>query len=507
MKEFGAKVNLGDITALTNRTPIIQDGELTGAMAIFQDISDLEQVSEELDKVKELNKELEGIIESVSDGLYITDGIGNTIRINSAYEKITGIGSKEVLGKHMKELVEEGVYSQSVTLLVLEEEEPVTIMHEIKTGKEVLITGNPVFNEAGEIVRVVTTVRDMEELNSLKEELEETKKLSKQYYSELERLREQQLDLEDVVIKSDEMEKIFNLALQVAKADSTVLVMGESGVGKEIIARTIHKSSSRGDNSLIKVNCGAIPDNLLEAELFGYEEGAFTGAKAGGKPGMFELADEGTLFLDEIGEMPINMQAKLLQVIQEHKVTRIGGVESIKVNFRLLTATNRNLKAMVDNKEFREDLYYRLNVVPIDIPPLRLRKQDILPLVNYYLNQLNQKYEENKNLSAAAEELMVDYNWPGNVRELTNLLERVILTTDKNTITDELLQRYMNFDSDQNQDEIVVNNVIPLKEAVSRVEKEILELLKEEDKTTYEMANILGVNQSTIVRKINKYFN
>nr|WP_239559051.1 sigma-54-dependent Fis family transcriptional regulator [Sporohalobacter salinus] len=503
-EEFGGKINFGDVTALINRSPICKDGELRGSMAIFQDISELEEVSEELNTVKNLNKELDAIIESVSDGLYITDGYGDTIRINSAYEEITGIKSEEVLGRNMKDLVEEGVFSEAVTFQVLDKREPVSVMHEIKTGQKVLSTGNPVFNEEGEIVRVVTTARDVKELNHLKQELEKTKELSKKYYSELEKLRLQQLELDEVVVKSEKMNKIFDLALQVGRVDSTVLITGESGVGKEIIARTIHKVSDRKDGSLIKVNCGAIPDNLLEAELFGYEKGAFTGAKSEGKLGMFELANDGTLFLDEIGELPLNLQVKLLRALQEKQIMRIGGTESIDINTRIISATNRDLNQMMIEGKFREDLYYRLNVVPIYVPALRDRRDDIAPLISYFLDKFNDKFNTNKKLTLDAIKALEGYNWPGNVRELENLIERLVVMADRDMINMDYLPKHINKTQEEERD-IEICDIIPLKQGVSKVEKDLVKMALEKYGSTYKAAEMLKVSQPTVVRKKNKY--
>lgn len=502
--EFGEKINIGGVVALTNRSPICKDGEIRGSMAIFQDISELEKVSEELNTVKNLNKELDAIIESVSDGLYITDGNADTIRINSAYEEITGIKSEEVLGRNMKELVAEGVFSEAVTFQVLEKEEPVSVMHDIKTGKQVLSTGNPVFNKDGEIVRVVTTARDVEELNYLKQELEKTKELSKKYYSELEKLRSQQLEFDEVVIKSGKMEKVFDLALQVGRVDSTVLVTGESGVGKEIIARTIHKVSDRKDGSLIKVNCGAIPDNLLEAELFGYEEGAFTGAKSEGKMGMFELANDGTLFLDEIGELPLNLQVKLLRALQEKEIMRVGGTESIDINARIISATNQDLEQMTKEGKFREDLYYRLNVVPIYVPPLRERKEDITPLISHFLQEFNEKFEVNKTIASTAIEALENYEWMGNVRELENLIERLVVMTSEQMITLDCLPEYIKKKQKGNLD-IEIFDIIPLKQGVSKVEKDLVKMALDKYGSTYKAAEVLEVSQPTVVRKKKKY--
>ncbi|AZO96350.1 sigma-54-dependent Fis family transcriptional regulator [Halocella sp. SP3-1] len=503
-EESGKKLNIGNVTVLTNRSLIYKNGELKGAMAIFQDVSDLEKISEELNIVKNLNKELDAIIESVSDGLYITNGKGDTIRINSSYEKITGIKSEDVLGRNMRELVAEGIFSESVTFQVLEKREPVTVMHELKSGQRILSTGNPVFNEEGKIVRVVTTARDVKELNHLKEELEKTKQLSKKYYSELEKLRLQQLELDDVVVKSDKMEKIIDLALQIGGVDSTVLITGESGVGKEIIARTIHKSSKRSKNSFMKVNCGAIPDNLLEAELFGYEKGAFTGAKSDGKPGIFELADKGTILLDEVGELPLNLQVKLLRVLQEEEIMRVGGTESIKIDVRVLAATNRDLDIMLQEGTFREDLYYRLNVVPIHIPPLRERKADIAPLSYNFLNQFNKKYNVNKKIALETIEYLEYYKWPGNVRELKNLIERFVVMYSQDIIEPRILPKKIK-EIENKETDIKVTDIIPLKKAVSKVEKDILKMAFEKCSSTYEVARVLEVSQPTVVRKRKKY--
>lgn len=334
----------------------------------------------------------------------------------------------------MEELVEKGVFSESVTFKVFEERAPVSVMHEIKTGQTVLSTGHPVFNEEGEIVRVVTTARDVKELNHVKEELNKAKKLSEKYYSELEKLRKQQAKMEDIVVKSGEMKNVMDLAIQMGRVDSTVLITGESGVGKEVVAKAIHQSSERTSGSLIKVNCGAIPDNLLEAELFGYAEGSFTGAKKGGKPGMFELADGGSLFLDEIAELPLNLQVKLLRVLQEEEIIRVGGTKPIKIDVRIIAATNRDLAKMLKEGEFREDLFYRLNVVPIEIPPLRERKEDISQLIFKFLDDFNKKYNKNKKIDLDTINFLESYDWPGNVRELKNLIERFVVISEKDII-------------------------------------------------------------------------
>lgn len=392
----------------------------------------------------ELEENLNTIIEGISDGLYITDGDGYTTRINSTYEKITGIKAEDVMGKHMKKLVDQGYYSDSVTLHVLEEKKSVTISHKIKTGKEVMVTGTPVFDDSGNITRVVTTVRDMEALNKMKSELQKTKKLNTKYYNEIEKLRSQQLKLNDYIIHSTKMKKIVDLAIRSGQFNSTVLIQGESGVGKEIIARIIHKSSQTKNSkngSLIKVNCGAIPKNLLESELFGYEKGAFTGAKKNGKPGMFELAEDGTLFLDEIAELPLKLQVKLLRALQEREIIRV------------------------------------------------------------------ERFDTNKKLSLKLIELLENHDWPGNVRQLKNIIERLVVMVENDIISKKHLpadfKDKLNINCNQNM--INIKNNLDLKQAVKKLEKEIIKNAMKKANTTREISSLIGVSQPTVVRKINKY--
>ncbi len=501
--QIATKLNIGDTLVISNRTPLVKEGEIIGAIGIFQDISDLESISKELKYTRNLNRELDTIIEAVSDGLYITDGQGYTTRINSTYEKISGIKAEQVMGRHMKELVDEGYYSESVTLHVLEERKPVTITHEIRTGIEVMVTGTPVFDEEGDIVRVVTTVRDMEALSKMKHELKESKKLTARYYNELEQLRLQQLELNDIIVQSPVMKEIIELAARLGQFNSTVLITGESGVGKEIIARTIHKASysSTRNGSLIKVNCGAIPENLIESELFGYEKGAFTGAKKDGKPGLFELAENGTLFLDEVSELPFSLQVKLLRALQEREFIRVGGTKPIKINTRIIAATNKNLEELVERGEFREDLYYRLNVVPIHVPPLRERREDVGPLILHFLREFNNRFKTNKKLSLELISFLENIDWPGNVRQLENTIERLVVMVPDDIITVEHLPEEIRRENEN----LYTNQSMNLKEVVERVEKEVIIKAMKKANTTREIASVIGVSQPTVVRKMKKY--
>lgn len=307
----------------------------------------------------------------------------------------------------------------------------------------------------------------------------------------------------NIIYNSDKMDKIIDLALRVAKVDSTVLIEGESGVGKGVLSYFLHKNSLRYDKPFIKINCGSIPENLLESELFGYEKGSFSGANKEGKIGLIQLADKGTLFLDEIGELPLNLQVKLLNVIQHKELTKVGGTTIIPIDIRIIAATNRNLQDMVRNKAFREDLYYRLKVVPITIPPLRERQEDIHPLVLNFLNKFNKKYNYNKKISPEAMKILLNYNWYGNIREVENLIERLVVTTN-----DDIINRqdiidcqlvsvidYSSFD---------VNKISSYKNIIAEYERKLLLDVMSQCKSTYEMAEILNLDRSTIRKKFKR---
>jgi transcriptional regulator with PAS, ATPase and Fis domain len=308
-----------------------------------------------------------------------------------------------------------------------------------------------------------------------------------------------------VIAYSVEMGRVLQLAAKVAAVDTTVLLLGESGAGKEVVARFIHSTSPRRRGPFVNLNCGAIPATLLESELFGYESGAFTGARREGKPGIVEVASGGTLFLDEISELPSDLQVKLLQLIQERKVVRVGGVRPLAVDIRIIAATNRDLAAMVARGEFRVDLFYRLNVVPITIPPLRERPDDVIPLIYHFLDKYNKAHGYQKTMSGEAREVLARYSWPGNVRELENLIERLVVTVEADEIGASDLPQYVFERDGEWQPTVVVGGIMPLRQATEEVERQIIERALSQEKSTYGMAKLLGVNQSTVVRKIKKY--
>jgi transcriptional regulator with PAS, ATPase and Fis domain len=303
----------------------------------------------------------------------------------------------------------------------------------------------------------------------------------------------------DIVAESSAMKEVIHRAFKVAGVDSSVLLTGETGVGKEVVAKIIHKHSRRAGSSFVKINCGAIPGELLESELFGYEPGSFTGARPGGKPGLIELANRGTLFLDEIAELPFKLQSKLLRVIQEREIMRIGSTGTKKVDFRLIAATNKNLRDLTSGKVFREDLFYRINVVPIHIPPLRERKEDIVPFVAYFLHIFNTKYRLHKRITPVVIQKFLEYDWPGNVRELQNVVERLLVTSSSNLIMDGEIFK-------PSYPGKLPDKALPkLRKVLEKTEKEFILGVVQRYKTTREMAEAMGISQSAVVKKMHKY--
>lgn len=451
-----------------------------------------------------IEKYLKAIIECSFDGIYITDGEANTWMINEAYERITGLNSETLLGENMWTLMERGIISSSGSLLAIAEKRIVTLYQTFSTGKRAMITSTPIFDDEGEIVLVETNVRDLTEICALREQAERDKNELEQR-RQLEFIQEKKVDM---VVCDENTIKTLLLADSVAKMDTTVVLCGESGVGKEVFAKYIRDNSRRKDAPYVKVNCGAIPENLIESELFGYEKGAFTGANKNGKIGLFEMADHGTIFLDEIGELPLNMQVKLLRVLQEQEIERIGGTKPVKIDVRIIAATNRNLEKMMEEKKFREDLYYRLMVFPIHIPALRERKKDIEPLAEYFLKELNNRYKGNKHLADNCMMILENYQWPGNVRELKNIVERAFIISQSDEITTESIpitdaNAHMN-KYRKAKDSLVIDTDIPMEEAVKQLEMIYMDKAFEKYGNVRDAAQSLGMSASTFVRKRQK---
>ncbi len=449
---------------------------------------------------------LHDIIDNSYDGIYITDASGKTLLVNKAYERIFDIPREKLIGRYMKDLVAEGILSTSVTQDVVDSRDVVTRTQTNSNNKEVFITGNPVFDEKGNVHHVITNVRDITELISLNKELQAQMDRADLYQSQL---MQESAD-KNIVCGSEEFSAVLSMAQKISRMDSTVLILGETGVGKEIVAQYIHKHSMRDGKPYIKINCGAIPQNLLESELFGYVPGAFTGASTKGKPGMFELADTGTLFLDEIGELPINLQSALLRVLQDREVTRVGGQKSKKVDVRIVAATNRNLEEMIEEGTFRSDLYYRLNVVSIKIPPLRERKGDIPQLAEKTLEELNQKYKQNKVLSPHFIQHLLRHDWPGNIRELKNFIEKQFVLSDDDILDAPLApaftEKQVAHDAEAATAKPVSDALPTYAQARETMERDLIRRAMEQGGSTYKAAALLDMSQPTFFRKYKELF-
>jgi PAS domain S-box-containing protein len=505
--QAGEKIVINGHSFFINRSDITFDNCNLGAVIILQDATEIEEISKNLNSVKKLNQELDAIFESSFDGIMIGDEKGNGVKFNRSLVRITGLEPWHFLGR-IADLEENGIFlCESVTLKGLREKRTVTAIQKVFNGKEVFCTANPIIDSDGKASGVVTNVRDLTELNQLKEELEKSNLLATRYHAELSELMYEKLKKEKIIAESPGMRKVFSLIIRAARTDSTIMILGESGVGKEVLARIIHKTSNRSEKgSFIQINCGAIPENLLESELFGYEAGAFTGANPKGKAGLFEIADNGTLLLDEIGDLSLNLQVKLLRVLQEREFYRIGSTIVRKLDIRIISATNVNIWEKVQTGSFREDLYYRLNVLPIEVPPLRERKEDILPLAVHFVRLLNEKYEFEKRIAPESFSILESYSWPGNVRELQNVLERLWILSDGDLIEpDNVDLQLNNLKSRQKNPSVFVSELLPMKEAKERLEKELIKMAFDCCPSVRKAARILDMDHAGLIRKAEKY--
>lgn len=498
-----------EIGILVDYSPILNyKNEVDGIIIVAQDLPMVEEMAMEIEYIKDLNKDLNAILSSIYDEILVVNNKGELLRYSeNIIRDFWNVDLKELIGKNILELEDLGLFTPSVTRLVLEKRKKVSVVQETKTGRKILAVGNPVFNEKNELDRIIIASRDITETTKLKSELHEIKKISEQYKKELDDFKSKDRFLKKLIYCSPKMEMIINQAKKIADFSSTVLLYGESGVGKEVIAQAIHQLGRRQAKPFLKLNCGAIPENLLESELFGYSKGSFTGADKNGKEGYFKQADGGILFLDEIGEMPIHLQVKLLRVLQEQEIIPIGSTTPIKVNVQIIAATNKKLEKMVEEGTFREDLFYRLNVIPIHIPPLRERTEDISLLAFHFLQQLNEKYERNYHLTPDAINVLEFYPWPGNVRELQNIIERLVVTAEHSSIDAEFVSQFLSMGFEHKKMKPVITRVIPLQEAVDYVEEQLIVMAMNQYKTTTKAAKALGISQSSVSRKYQKILN
>lgn len=454
-------------------------------------------LQKENETLRDTKNELKQILHYTYDEIYVTDAHGDTLFVSESSKKLTGLPPEAFIGKNIKELDEEGIITNSATLKTMKTNTVHTVEQKYPNGITVLATSQPIFDSKGKIYRIVTSSRDITELAEIKKKLDQVTmgsnkqgqtKLKVFYYRGLITANEQFLD-------------VIHMAQKVAKLDSSILIRGESGVGKGLIAKMIHDLSYRANKKFVQINCGAIQPSLIESELFGYESGAFTGANKKGKPGLVELASGGTLFLDEIGEMPLDMQVKLLHLVQEKTFLKVGGTKELRSDIRIISATNEDLQQLITEKKFREDLYYRLHVVPLHIPSLRKRKDDILILIDFFLNKFNKIHHQSVSLDRNSKLLLQLGEFPGNIRELENLIEQIVVTTSSSTVSPRDLQMFFQHGNDEENK----NRSLTLKQLVEKTEKQVITQALKKHKTTRDLAAVLGVSQTTIMRKLKKY--
>ncbi|MDR3560281.1 MAG: sigma-54-dependent Fis family transcriptional regulator [Negativicutes bacterium] len=499
MGEINQQQVIGTCKILTSRSPIRKGNKILGAVGIFQDITELQAVAAELENIQDLKSTLESVIESSFEGIVVVDLQGTITMINQAYGDFLGIDPKKAIGRPATEVIP----NTRMHLVVQNRKAEIGEVQRIGENN-VVVTRTPIIKD-GEVTGAVGKVlfKDVKDLRILATKLNKLQSELEYYKEELRKTFGGKYTIESIISKSEKMQWLKSIAIKAAKGQSTVLLMGESGTGKELFAHAIHHASSRRTAPFIKVNCAAIPENLLESELFGYEEGAFTGARKGGKPGKFELANGGTIFLDEIGDMTMAMQVKLLRVLQEREIERLGGTKTSNVDIRVITATNRDLEQLVKQGAFRHDLYYRLNIISLSIPPLRERREDIPLLCAVLLQKISNNLNcAIKGVSPTIMKIFMDYNWPGNVRELENVLERAVnLMDDEEFIMPEHLPPTIKKLNKQ-----VEKTGLDIYGVLDETERqEIFKALETVGGNKSKAAQLLGLHRSGFYKRLKKY--
>ena len=455
-------------------------------------------------------EELKELLNYYYGNIFVVDGKGKIIYANASAAESVGSTIDDITGKNCQEMEMEGYYDKSVALDAIRKKKRVLSVYKTRIGLNVVCSANPILDECGNVTRVVVFSQDEALMREIMNDVEEERKKNISIQQTLSYIQEK-MACQNIVSSSPEMERLFKMLLNVARTDTTVTIYGESGTGKEVLANFVHQNSMRSNKPFIPINCAAIPAELMEAEFFGYEKGSFTGANREGKAGLFEMADHGTIFLDELGEMPLSLQSKLLRVLESGEVKRIGSSKTIKTDVRIIAATNRNLTKMVDEKTFREDLYYRLNVIPVNIPPLIERPEDIEALSEHFLNEFNRKYGRNVEISEDVLNKFKKYSWPGNIRELKNEIERYVVTEGQvssvlnDNIRHSMTDVNIKFTNSNISKNITVKN-IPLKEVMDRYEIEyIRHVIDDCEGVMTEAAKRLGIHRSALYKKIDKF--
>ncbi|HHY27805.1 MAG TPA: sigma 54-interacting transcriptional regulator [Desulfitobacterium dehalogenans] len=499
--QIGKKYRCRNVTMVVNMTPLNIEGSIEGAIVIFQDLTDLEHTAKELETVKALNKTFDTVLNIIRDGIVVVDERGKTTLVNQAMANFLTLPPDKIIGRPIAEILASSRLHHVASTGLSESSEVLTIQ-----GKPIIVSSSPIIKEGNVVGAVGKAVfPHLAEAQELAEKVRCLEHKVSFFQEELQKNMTAQTIMKDMIAESPQMKRLKDEISIVASSSSTVLITGESGTGKEVVAHAVHLCSERCQGPFIKVNCAAIPESLMEAEMFGYEGGAFTGASRSGKPGRIERADGGTLFLDEIGEMPLALQAKLLRVLQDREVERLGSTESIKVNVRILAATNKKLINAIANAEFRSDLYYRLNVINLHIPPLRERLEDIKPLTHFFITKFNTILKANvMGISNNAMAALLNYSWPGNIRELENVVERAVNYAPSGLI--ELLHLPHNIISCNPPMIHAENDGIRHQDKIGQIEREmIMAALEKTGGNKTKAAKLLNLSRSRLYDKLNKY--
>ena len=448
----------------------------------------------------------EFILDALPDGVFISDVSGITLRVNRMYEQLTGLRQEDIQGKQVRSLLESGTFDKILNPEIVRTGKPATHVQQLKNGKKLVLSGFPVFDATGTLRLVVTFVRDITMITRLNEQMDEQRQLIDHYHKQMAFITNEQSKALTPIYASQAMQEVVNMLLTVAPTDASVLLLGETGVGKDVFARLTHARSNRHDKIFLKVDCGGISETLTESEMFGYMPGAFTGASSKGKAGYFELADGGTVFLDEIGELPLSMQTRLLRVLQDGEIMRVGGTRSSKVDVRVIAATNKNLAECVEEGTFRRDLYYRLNVATVTIPPLRERPEDVRPLVEHFLQHYTAKYGKRMAVMEIALTILSHYQWPGNVRELQNMVHGLVITHKGSHISPRDLPSHITNERQQEHaySDAILTGGQSLKQIMGDIERDFLEQAIALHGSVQKVSELFQVDRSTIFRKIQK---
>ncbi|MCR5815212.1 MAG: sigma 54-interacting transcriptional regulator [Desulfovibrio sp.] len=452
-----------------------------------------------------LARNVESILDALPEGVFISDAQGVSLRVNRMYEQLTGLTQAQIAGRNVRELQEDGVFDCVLNPLIVRTGRPTTHVQKLKNGKKLVLMGFPVFDSHGELCLVVTFARDVTLLGQLQDQVAEQRGLIDQISNQLALMAQNNKDRSrEPVYQSRVMGQVLELLRRFAETDATVLLLGETGAGKDVLARYVHAHSARKDKILVKVDCGSISEALTESELFGYMPGAFTGASSKGKAGYFEIANESTIFLDEIGELPLTMQTRLLRVLQDGEVVRVGSSNTRKVNVRVIAATNRNLQESVEAGTFRRDLFYRLNVATCRIPPLRERREDIRVLAEHYLAFYTAKYRKAMAFMDASWDLLCAYAWPGNVRELQNLVHSLVISLNGPLISPRDLPTQISQEERNlpGYTDDILHPKRPFKAIAADMERDFLKKAVEVHGSVQKVAQLFGLDRSTIFRKL-----